>query len=772
MNVSAVFGEPHISFAGTKLLVKWYLRSSLAHRMCLYLTLLVTLALIQPFIPFAFIRSVLSFLFLLTLFVVVTDIFSRPIKAWLRGFLFFENDRRRLAITAAIFVGGGTALLVIYCLLSQDIKVYEVASSWRGLIDGQNLIDESIPQYLLSLFSNNGGAWHYDFASMPLLIFTHIFGTSFTSYLVSLYLIYYLPTALVLAVLGARITKPFREKPIGSTSFIIMFCFIALNIALLAPFLSGLCDMAGVLCIAWLLNIVLALDSAKFDVLRDILIAGFLAGMIAIQQWYLFFVIPFLLAYLVYGYSKMGKNGQLSMGNIGRLAASFLLITTLLVGLICLFDFQFFQTVASRYFSNISSFAEIDIVARLSLIVQQNGILFVAVPVVGFVMMIRQNAFRSFAFLLAFLALCPTIGLCFVQAPEIQHLYLSTPILLVLSCPLIDFAVRYAYRTIKPLLAIIICAVVGIGFLFSHVPFFSQYAWMLKPYVSIIDSYPPVDSNYRVFKLLADEINGEIEGTSEKVYVVTANSSLSPELIKNAYLPQESSSEGYVLPTFSDDSYDEFPSHAFLADYVLLSDPFVDGYTKKQQVSFQLFELFMNDPIVKDYYSLKTVYREQGGNIFVFERNKPMDKSFVETYVDQLSGYYPEDAKITKPDYFAALFGASKNTDYLINPYWNNTLTFQKEQREDVEFSWDALGRDFKTLEFSLSCWHQGMKIHVEDQDENVLYSGEVAQTENDPYSINVSGCESVKVTISESLEIEHTELATIILKHDDDGLR
>lgn len=721
--------------------------------------LLALICFAQPHIPIRLVRVFLASLFQLLLLGLFAAAILSPLRGWLRELDLAGRDRRRLWRFGAVFCVGMFLFFLLYYRGERDIKVYETALYWGKTIDGRELIARSIPDYILSLRDSLGQDYS-DFAVFPLILLTRIFGIQYSGYALSICFAYFLPACFLLTTYALRLAAPLRAGKAGAVSFILCGCICALSADFLWPVLRGHPDAAGVLLMAVMLNITLTWNGADISWRRNIALAALGLALLLTRSWYLHYIVAFLLSFAVCALLQMATNRTWSTKGAGELAVNILSIACLsgLMALVANPD------ILRLPFSNSGAYHSGNLLGNLRDLAANSGVFVVVFGCAGLFLLCRNEKNRWTGLHLAATAAAATVWFCSAQDMGNQHRYLILPAMLVFTCVLADFAVQYAYKTTRPLLAVAIGAVCGFNFLFAHIPALAGYAQMTKPFTTALNSAPLRNQNVQVLRDLTSDLAAK--GTA--AYVVGGHQSLSPELLKRSRMPDKTDAVPFVLVNNLVDQRDGFPSQLFLAEYVVLSDPFHPSFETRQQVSYQVYDMLLHDPQLEEYYELDEVYGEVGENVLVFRKTKAADAALVNNLKGRLQAHYPDTPPVFEPDYFLALFQADAATHYEYNHYWNRNILLKKELGSPVEARWNTSG-EFATFAFSLSCWEPGLELRLENQ-EGEFCRQPIPPGEEVPYRFDISGSEFVRMTI-DMAEQGLEKSATLILGHQEDGL-
>ena len=337
---------------------------------------------------------------------------------------------------------------------------------------------------------------------------------------------------------------------------------------------------------------------------------------------------------------------------------------------------------------------------------------------------------------------------CSVQDMGYHHHYLLLPVLLIFSAVFCIFLIQRFQVNNLPLLSVPLLGVILLNFSFGHVPSLNKAAAFSQPVTTAMRTYPLTNPHYSNIRRLAEELNQKLSGSSKLVYVVGDDNGLSPEILKRSRLPESVDAAPFVLVNNIVDLRDGFPSQFFLADYVLLSDPFRSNFTPPQQVSYQIYDMLLNDPALKDYYQLDATYPGSDGNILLYRKIKPADKTSVDILNRRLQAFYPENAFVIEPNYFIALYEATNKVRYSFN-IWERAFELNKDAGSSLNVYLNDT-RAFTSLSFALSCWTPGLEMVVRNQ-KGELFRGPVEVREKVQHTIDVTGSDSLAISITEA---------------------
>lgn len=709
-----------------------------------FLTLMVLgvflIAILQPHISLPFIRVMLAFLFQMLVIASLGYPLLMLLKGWLREIGVAKQKPAHILICAGVSSFVALIVFVLYFRMEQDIKMYEPAIQWAAVIDGREVMARSIPEYLMGL----GESFNLDYSGLPafgLIFLSWLFGASFTGYSLSIFLLYFFPACILITIYSLRLLAGIRTNNMGILPLVVgvLICFFSATF--LCPVLRGYPDVAGVACISLLLNLSLRWNGLDFSLGRNFLIALLCLVTILMRPWYSLYLICFVFGYVIYAL----KPDKTLVVRLLMYLRNLLFITIFFVGLALIFNSQFFA-VLGRLINPTYQPTGSEILVNFQQILADNGIIMLVLGLSGFVYLVIREGTRPQALHLSFAFFGAMAWYLSCQTMYTQQYYLFLPSVLIGLCVLADLGIQHLTDFKGLALSLGLSAVCLFNFAAVYVPFVGVQSEIMEPLFSSLYGRPLNYSNVPILKEITKELDSTIAGTGEKAYVIGRSDELSSELLRNSGLPENTNAAPFVLTSNTMDIRDGFPSQLFMADYVLMTNPFVDSYSGRQQIDFQAYEMFLNDPIAKDYYEVKNSYDEGGGVIMVFKKTRPTDAVIVKHLSDRLKAVYPDNALVYEPDYFLALLGVDKTTEYEYDHYANKRIIIEKQAQKPVGLRWQTSGT-FKVLEFNMSCPVEGLEMVVSDQEKEIVRTP-LKVGEDVSYKFDISASETVDISI------------------------
>jgi hypothetical protein len=708
---------------------------------------LAALAAIQPSLAEAPIRRVFTDLFLWLVLAVPIAIAAVCARDWLRDIGFEKRERRWVWLILLASYVAGFVFVQTFFASEQDIKVYDSTAYWINVIADQRLISDSIPAYLLHLRDTFAREYNH-LAALPLIPVSRWLGVTFTGYSLSVLYAYYLPACLFLSIFTLRLVRLARGEALPVRQFAVCFCLCALCVPLLWPVMNGYLDVVGVLLFAFLLNASLHWDCTRFSVKRNLALAAVSLLLVLCRRWYAFNVVGFYLAFAVVALPRAFS------GQAARKLGSLVLNMAMIAGVcsLCFFLINpalFNLFLGNSYGTAYSAYKSMGMLRNLWEILTNMGLLWVVAALVGLRIALRKDAARPLAVRLLIIAAVSYVLFSRIQHMGFHQAYLLLPTLLIFAGTAVVFFISFAPAAWRTPLAAFLLVAISFNFLNGYEPRLKTAAYTTQPLTTAMRRYPQTNPDYELIRQVVDDLTERTQGTSRHIYVIGDGSSLSPEILKRSLLPEQTDAAPAVLVNNITDLRDGFPSQLFLADYVLLRDPFVTEFAAPQQVSVQASDLFLNDPATESHYRRVRDYTASDGAIVLFEKLNPVDTRFVDNLRDRLLQFYPDTPFVYEPDYFIALCRIDPDTPYTYNPWDDNALTFPKTAGEPITIGLGGLAGQ-STLSFELSCWEEGLEIAVRNQNGEIRRQP-VARAERVPYRIDVDGSDFLVIAVAES---------------------
>lgn len=713
------------------------------------LILLAALVFFQPAIPSRPVRIVCAVLFQCIILAAVIGPCAVLVKRWLAELGYRRRESLRLGLAAGILGMGGAIFFLLYFSAEQDIKVYDYSTYWIHVIQERAQIADSIPGYLSGLRASFGSDYN-NLPSFPLLPVSYLFGVSYTGYCLSVFFVYYLPACLLLTVLVMRITARVHASPPGVTSMLVCLGICATCPVLLWPVIHGYLDVAGVFWCAMLLNDTLDWDGMEFAWKRNAALAVMSMLLVLSRRWYAYYIVGFYLAIGLAALIRVIRERRPVAKSLGMLAANLGMIAGLSVAALLLVNPGILTQFFGRDYSEVySAYKNMATWQNLLYIARYVGYLGVAVCCMGAILLCKHKEGRLIGLRLLIAAFIASALFFSVQNMAFHHMYLIIPTILLFLLFFVSYHLNDTSRMNRRLIraagaGILVLCLANLAF--AYVPSTQGIADFTRAVSTRLRSYPVRLPHYAVFKQMAADLNEKTGKKIASVYVV-GEGDFSPEHLRRINLPEQTDAAPFVLENANADLRDGFPSQVFMADYVVLIEPFTTSFANTQQVSYQVHDMFLGDPLIPEYYDIDTVYTMDESKAYVFRKTHPADRVLIDALRDRLYEYYPDDPFVYTPNYFLSLIEFDQNMHYY--NYWGKEFYFNKPENGPLQFALRDTAT-FSTLSFALECDAPGLVLTLENQD-GVFYRSEELPVGSTPYALDIAGSEFVNITIMEA---------------------
>ncbi len=713
-----------------------------------WLFALIGLALVQPLLPAGIARTVVADVFFLLFLALPLAVLALWTWQWLQEIDYNEKDGAYILAFIVVMYIAAYVFIHVFFRAEHDIKIYDSTVYWIKVIEDGARAAESIPEYLA--FLRHTFTFEYNnLAVLPLLPLSHVLGTSFAGYCTTVAFAYYLPACFFLTLFCLRLFLLARETRPGIPAFIAIFLLCALCVGFLWPVMDGYLDVVGVLIIAVLLNASLYWDAGTFS-WRSVITLSVLSVLLVLsRRWYAFYIVGFYLGFGVSALITNAGNREALYSRLKKIVLNMLAIAAVSTLCIVIIQPALLQLFISTHYATAYSFYKtMSVWGNLWIFSKNLGMLWLAAAYGGISILVASSPTRLICLRLLIAMIVAIVLFCTVQDLGYHHHYLIYPTILIFAGVMYARIAAWAQEKTAALLLLIgVVVLTVVNFLFGYCSELTHVAVKTEPFTTAMRRYPMVNANYDVIREVVRNLTEKIGETSQHVYVVGDGLALSPEILKRSLLPEKTDAAPYVLVNSIVDLRDGFPSQLFMAEYVVLSDPFITEFPKPQQVSYQVYDLLLRDPAGSDYYQREASYTAADGDIVVLKKIRPIGRAFVDNLRDRMQNYYPQTPFVYSPNYFIALNEIPPAIEYQYNFWDDNSFTFHKKAAEEITIQFHGI-EGLSTISFAISCWNEGLELRAENRDK-VLARQPLIQAVRAPYRFDIGGSDALTITIA-----------------------
>ena len=654
-------------------------------------------------------------------------------------------------------------LSALFCFVffraERDIKVYDSSVYWIKVLEDRVIIAKSIPEYFVKLGTSFGHEYN-NLAAFPLIPFSYLFGTSFGAYCLSIFYVYYLPACFFLVIFALRLAKLAFNNTSKLFTFFLCFSLCVLNVGMLWPVMNGYMDVAGVLVIALMLNSTLSWGGVSFDWKRNLTLSLLSLALLLLRRWYAYYIVGFYFALFVNLVIVMLQTRKFSLRAVGRFAGNMLMIAVTSAAVMFLINRNLFSLFFRDYRNIYSAYNTMSLWQNIWNMSRNMGLFYFAICCTGAFLMLRAPKSRMVAIRLLTALFTAFFLFSFVQDLNFHHHYLLIPTFLIFLCGLTVLANEYLFQRKKAALTAVVMSLCVLNFSYGYIPALQTISLMTEPFTSVLHNYPKQNVQYDAILDMVSDLDKKLANSSDHIYVVGDGNVLSTELLEHAYLPDTINATPFVYENCIVDQRDGFPSHLFFAEYVLISNPFQTDFQDVQQVSYQVYDMFINDPVIARYYQLDTSYEGAEYNYLLFRKTAQLDAKCVDVLKERLYASYPDTPFVYEPNYFIALCQVEDDGEHRFDYYWNKSIILKKQAAKQMRLKWN-IPTDAKQLSFRLSNWAEGLEMVLHNEN-GVLYSSPIEIAEDREYIIDIEG--SQKLTLSFVEQEQHNPVSAELI--------
>ena len=555
----------------------------------------------------------------------------------------------------AVFAAVG-AYLVYHSSLEKFIPFWDWCQYWKYCI-----------VYMEKLWTSPQGAirWIYtsieteEYNQFPCFLLApalRIFSVNFTGYLLSIYLLFYVPAAWLFASVLRRIGRDLaaetaqkdglaHAKLATLADFLAPVFSIGLPVIFL-PMLNGMLDSVGLLFAVVLLAASYGQSPWTWRGRKVLALVPLLVFMAFTRRWYAIGIVAFLLSYGVVGFLALAfRQAATVRDRLVALIGLGLRLAALggLMGLVWKLGFpQFFhRSLFNQYADQYKSYQYGGWGYSLSVGYGHLGPFFFGLGLLGFGYLIyRKSQLRWFALALVF-----QIVLCFIITVRINNFAWTHYHLLMLPLLALAFCGAMVLCRFLPRLGpYVVLALLGANWLsvLATRPV-ALPAWAYSV-VSGTQFPPKRRTDMPAFQAMHEYLERLCDDGRYKYYMLASSFNLNEEMMQSLNLPEQLNSSRGLAPLHAQvDVRDRFPITFPGADYVVIALPVQyhlqpDG----QKIVGWLAEAVLDtNGIGRHYQYLRSFALQDGIEVRIYKKTSGWSKAETDGLVARFKGAYP-----------------------------------------------------------------------------------------------------------------------------------
>lgn len=668
-----------------------------------------------------------------------------------------KNKQLNITLWFILTVTGFLGMGIVFWLGIEDtIKQYDAIVYWLKGID----MNYGMYKDMLGTLKIVQSSLASDYGNLPSLLlvpFFRYFGQSNILFCSSIYIIYGVPSAILLSVYVMRLIDKFEFVNKSFNEYIIVLVMF-LSPAMIQPILCGYIDIAGIVWMGILLNLSLDWESECLTVKRDILFSIISVILLFTRRWYAFYIIGFYMAFGVERIVEILLKRCLDWKKTKNLLLNLILIAGLSCVIITILNRNTFSVFLNgNYGEAYSAYKTRPVIMDFIVAAGNIGMLFDVFVLIGMIVLfIRTNTYRYGIRTLT----APFIaGILFgrVQSMGRHHMYLLIPSLLIFQGVGLCFILSKIKLNWRRIAITVCCGVLLWNMGISFFPSLNN----ARGGFSNIRRYSEVMKNKKTIQ----DITEYLVKCDKMVYICGEGGDFSAELFNRCFMPDETVALPKMLNNSIVDLRDGFPSQVFLADYIVIRDPYRTDFEETQQVTYQIWNMLINSEYSKLYYKLDKEYKlaDDVGNIKVYKKINDVQPDIVTYVSNQIKQYYENNTFVYKPDWFIALANFGTN-DEVAYDKWNKSFDIHSsKQISELKLN---VNNQFSKLSFGLSADLESdiYTINIYG-DDSVIYQTDKA-SEKSNFDVDIAGYNKVKIElIKHSTELGGWHLSDVRLQ-------
>lgn len=656
-----------------------------------------------------------------------------------------KNENLHINNWCMMAVAATVGMFVIFFLgMEETIKQYDETVYWIKSIH----MSDSMYTNMLDGLRDIRQTLSAEYGNLPVLLFApfiRYFGKNNIAFCSFIYIVYGIPAISLMILYISRVIKKCRLEN-KCEDILVYMSFLCP--AMLYPILSGYVDVIGIVLMGILLNISLDWDYSRFTVRKDMELALVSMVLLFSRRWYAFYIVGFYFSFAIEEVVVQIIEKKRSLQRMKYLMMNLIFIAGVSCFLIFIFNKEVFQVfLGGNYAEAYAAYKRHPTYMDFIEGFKKLGGIFFAFAVLGVIRLCMQK--KLIKYLVK--AMIPSAVACIlfgtVQSMGSHHMYLLIPHLVILEG--IGISTVFGYVKNKKLIYALFTFTFVINIFLSFSPVLTSVNTKL---MSSIREYPNKMQNAAVIKEVSYYLS-KLEGT---VYICGEGNDVSSELFNRCLLPDIETALPNMIPASIVDMRDGFPSQAFLADYVVIRNPYETGFTDKQQVTLQIWDMLLHSEIGKKYYALDKQYALAKNHEYIEIYKKkchlhPELIEFVSSQIAECYNFEKEKGIAYTPNWFNSL---ANYTDPLSISYypWDQSVEISGN-KDSMDAVLEVDGK-FNKLFFSLGNFGEEDLLRVYGDD--ILICKEKLSWDNNKFEIDISNLNTVRLSVTGSKEYSY----------------
>lgn len=662
--------------------------------------------------------------------------------------------KTRFLFTGGIALTGllGSAAVIWYLGQEDTIRQYDSTVYWTHFINwnSQFFVDIS------TAFAELKKSLSAEYTLLPALLPTplaRLGDFQFTAFVLSNHWVYQIPAMLATAIFAERCIARTQNTALQAGRAFGMFVVCYLFGGPFVYLLDGYVDSVGLLWIALMLNVTFENPLKRFSIEQCLYLTLVSVLLLLSRRWYAFYIVGFYMAFGVEFVVRWVITRRFDRKYFSALCGMLITIAGLSSLCIVLLNPQVFTLfLANNYSEEYSAYKNRMLIQDLWNICQQLGFLTCAVSLWGTIWMSTRRGVRDVILRLVVASSVAVILFARIQSLTITHRSLLYPLVLISMALGTVALVQAAHGRKAQYAAVSVCA--GLYICNTAIVFVPALQVLPAPIQCLFMQerwYPEKLESKQALVDCTTWLKQQTEGTNKTIYACGEGSLFSYELLRRSQMPEQLNTLPNMFASNIVDLRDGFPSQALLADYIVVLKPFASGFSQRQEVSWQVWQMVTGG----EYTQVKEFPIDETKSICVYQAPEEGRYDRVKDLSDALRAIYPDKPFVYEPDWFTALAHFAPQTQYDYQTWTPHLVT----AGEQVECELETSGQ-FNHLKFTVNCNQPETSLIVEvDGNEVASYTIENIQT----VDVELDGAQSVRLlfqppTDAQTVRVNFTE--------------
>jgi hypothetical protein len=573
--------------------------------------------------------KLLPILIYLLLFLSYTYIIYNYSKELLKSLFKADEKIYNIAYGICLLLPG---LMLLYLLRGeQNIYMWDYSAYWVKSIEFTNHFAEHPIKTIWDIIRSVN---YEEYNSTPNILLgpaNTLLGLNFNEYVFSVYLIYYLPFALVISntIFLATPGVNNRLKPI-------LPLFILLFTPCLIPLRFGFIDMVGLMYIAIILCVLVRSDYFRTIQYKQAAISGLLLLLLIFsRRWYAFWFVAFYVA--VFLTNTIRTIQQKDYKPMVAVTINLFIAGIIPVIIMLVFFYPFFEmSVLKDYRDIYSGYRGHSGLHQLNGLLKFFGGFIIVTAVAGLLLSVKRE--KNFTLFLIISTL--VIVMLFTRINDFggyQHNYLLVPFVILFFARGVLYLSRYSYV----LTGIFMLLLANNYFVFSKNSY-SENSYVFSGIMGKAENR----TDYMNLASLADRVS-TLQQDGNIVYCLASGSALSDDILRNIRLPKLDDPIFKLQGTQHVDKRDAFPNRLFFSNYVVTTLTPQVHLGENNQKLIAYFNRQVISGTLKNHYTEVARYTLRDGAVaVVLKKTAGYSNDEITTILNYFKNAYPDYPKM------------------------------------------------------------------------------------------------------------------------------